>query len=78
MAKVALLGKEMKSALKKNKDPTAILNKFADDLIILGSGKKSKPSHGAADISLKNKQSGTPSAGLLFGRGKSSKADHVK
>jgi ankyrin repeat protein len=67
LGKVALLGKDMKRALLKKKDPTVVLDKFADDLIYLGGGKHSSRS----GTPLKSKQSTTP--GGLFGRGKSSK-----
>jgi ankyrin repeat protein len=72
LSKVALLGKDMKSAIRKKKDPTVVLDKFADDLIYLGSnGKRGK----IAGTPLSNKQQSTmaPSNGGLFGRGKSSK-----
>jgi ankyrin repeat protein len=66
LSKVALLGKDMKHALKKKKDPTIVLDKFAEDLIFLGS-KKLK----SGSTPLKGRQSSGP--GGLFTR-KSSKA----
>lgn len=69
LGKVALLGKEMKSSLRKKKDPTIVLEDFANDLIYLGSGKKSSSKTGTP---LKGKQSMTPSGGGLFSRVKSS------
>jgi ankyrin repeat protein len=79
LSKVAALGKDMKIAIKKKKDPTVVLDKFADDLIFLGSnGKKGKSSLPTSTTStpLSNRQSMTTTIGVgggLFNRGKSSK-----
>lgn len=80
---VAMLGKDMKSALKKKKDPAAVLDKFADDLIILGAAKKK--SVPLMMTPLKGKQHSqqqgghTPgSSGGLFGRGKASSKSSAK
>lgn len=69
LGRVALLGKDMKQALKKKKDPTVVLDKFAEDLIVLGSSsKKISPSKTKSGTPLKGRQSSTPG---LFGRGRS-------
>jgi len=77
LSKVALLGKDLKQALRKKKDPVDVLDKFADDLMYLGGG--------SADTGKKKNKTTTPlksrqlmitpskSGGGLFGR-KSSKS----
>jgi ankyrin repeat protein len=67
LGKVALLGKEMKSAIKKKKDPTEVLDRFADDLIYLGSGKRGR----ASGTPLASKQTSSQGPVGLFGRVKS-------
>jgi ankyrin repeat protein len=78
LSKVAVLGKDMKIAIKKKKDPTIVLDKFADDLIFLGSnGKKGKSSTSGTSTPLSNRQSmatTTSVGGGLFNRGKSLKS----
>jgi ankyrin repeat protein len=64
MAKVVDFGKDLKHDLKKNKDVTDVISRFADNLIDLGSSKNDKP--------LKSRQL-TPSRSL-FGRAKTAKA----
>jgi len=72
LGKVALLGKDLKSALRKKKDTVEVLDKFADDLIYLGGagtnaggggGKKTK----SIATPLKGLQA-TPGKSGLFGR----------
>jgi ankyrin repeat protein len=65
LAKVVDFGKDLKHDLKKNKDVTDVLDRFADKLIGLG-GKDSK-------TPLKSRGQTTPSR-TLFGRAKSAKA----
>jgi ankyrin repeat protein len=76
LSKVAMLGKDMKSAIKKKKDPAVVLDKLADDLIYLGSNssrKKSRSSTPAQPLSNKQSFAITNVGGGLFNRGKSSK-----
>jgi hypothetical protein len=51
LGRVASLGKDMRAALRKNKDPADILDKFAGELIALASGaSKSEQSNWISDF----------------------------
>lgn len=62
LGKVSALGKEMKSAIRKNKDPADILDHFADELMSLSKSERSKTPKKHTPL--------TPVSGL-FGRSKS-------
>ena len=77
LGKVALLGKELKSSLRKKKDAFEVLDQFADDLICLGGGGSSGAGNEEGGGSgRKTKTISTPLKGLqatptksgLFGR----------
>ena len=80
LSKVAVLGRDMKSAIKKKKDPTVVLDKFADDLIFLGNSSTGRKGRSSTPTPLSNKQSivTTSGGGGLFNRGKSSKVSSIK
>lgn len=81
LGKVAVLGRDMKSALRKKKDPGEVLDKFADDLVGLATGSSSSNKKGGTPLKIRQpaasgtKLSPTKLGGGLFGRkSKSGKA----
>ena len=78
LGKVALLGKDLKSSLRKKRDAVEVLDQFADDLIFLGGIAGDGNGSGGAGSSpgRKTKSTSTPLKGLqptptksgLFGR----------
>ena len=44
LGKVGALGREVKTAVRKKKDPLEILDRFADELLLLGKARRSSPS----------------------------------
>ena len=74
LGKVALLGKELKTSLRKKKDAFEVLDQFADDLISLGGGGSRDAEGGGSGRKTKNNSSplkglqATPTKGGLFGR----------
>jgi hypothetical protein len=63
LGKVVLLGKDMRAALRKNKDPADVLDHFAEDLIALASSNSSSKS-----TPLKSRQATPVKGSGLFGR----------
>lgn len=73
LSKVTILGKEMKNDIKRNKDPSEMLNKFSQALIEIGSRSTSGPTN--QQNKAPGKRGGvTPLRGRgLFGRNRNNK-----